>query len=95
MRTITARCRSCDTRVSTFGEVCTACLSTVHSSHELDGRVSPECVNCHAADLSWNLQAICLAKYTPIPTLRPNFVGLGEDEDPDAYDRERDRRGTQ
>lgn len=89
MRTITARCRSCDTRVSTFGEVCTACLSTVHSSHELDGRVSPECVNCHAADLSWNLQAVCIS--TP---QRPNFVGMGEDEDPDAYDRERDERGT-
>lgn len=24
--------------------------------------------------------------------LRPNFEGIGEDEDPDAYDRERDRR---
>lgn len=24
--------------------------------------------------------------------LRPNFEGIGMDEDPDAYDRERDRR---
>jgi len=25
---------------------------------------------------------------------RPNFEGIGEDEDPDAYDREKDRRLT-
>ena len=86
---VQARCRSCGTNVRTFGEVCTACLQSVHSSHELDGRVSPECVNCGAADLSWNLQAVCISTLQ-----RPNFVGMGEDEDPDAYDRERDRRGT-
>jgi hypothetical protein len=66
MRTITARCRSCDTRVSTFGEVCADCLSAVHPSHTLDGTVSPECLACGAADLSWNLPVPCLAKYTPI-----------------------------
>jgi hypothetical protein len=58
---VQARCRSCGTRVRTFGEVCTDCLSVVHPTHELDGRVSPECVNCLAADLNWNLQAQCLA----------------------------------
>ena len=26
--------------------------------------------------------------------LRPNFVGMGENEDPDAYDRQRDARAT-
>jgi hypothetical protein len=94
MRTIRAECRFCGTSVQTFGEVCADCLTGVHSTHRLDGPVSPECLDCGAADVSWNLWHACPHRYRTIKTLRPNFVGMGEDEDPDAYDRERDRRGT-
>jgi hypothetical protein len=59
---VQARCRYCNAPVEIFGEVCAVCVMAAHRSHELDGPVSPECVNCGAADLGWNLPVPCPAR---------------------------------
>jgi hypothetical protein len=52
----------------------------------------PETIEALLVGLEHERDALDIDKQKP--RLLPNFVGMGEGEDPDAYDRERDRQGT-
>lgn len=73
-------------------EICESDPATNHVSERVSGKVWYTCDGCAPAEPD----RFTVTELEPedFVALRPNFVGMGRNEDPDAYDRQRDNRLT-